>query len=188
MTAQSHHDSSRPSKISGTQTNDLLALSAIEAIAQLKSQRITSEEIVMTALDRSAKLRHLNLFTTLDQEQALGAAREIDRRRAAGEDVGPMAGLPLIIKDNIDSASLQTTAGSRAFEGWQPKEDAPVLASLLKAGGVMLGKANMHEMAFGVTSNNPVYGPVRNPYLSLLNQHPLLLLQLLFQQSAADHK
>ncbi len=164
MTAQSHDESSRPSKISGTQTNDLLALSATEAIAQLKSQRITSEEIVMTALDRSAKLRHLNLFTTLDQEQALGAAREIDRRRAAGEDVGPMAGLPLIIKDNIDSASLPTTAGSRAFEGWQPKEDAPVLASLLKAGGVMLGKANMHEMAFGVTSNNPVYGPVRNPY------------------------
>jgi mandelamide amidase len=75
-----------------------------------------------------------------------------------------LAGLPLIIKDNIDSASLPTTAASKAFEDWQPKEDAPVLASLLKAGSVMLGKANMHEMAFGVTSNNPVYGPVRNPY------------------------
>ena len=164
MTAESHHDSSRSTKISGTQTNDLLALSATEAISQLKSQRITSEELVTAALDRSEKLGHLNLFTTLEPEQALSAAREIDRRRTAGEEMGPLAGLPLIIKDNIDSASLPTTAGSKAFEGWQPKEDAPVLASLLKAGGVMLGKANMHEMAFGITSNNPVYGPVRNPY------------------------
>ncbi len=164
MTAQFHHDSSRSSKISGTQTNDLFTLSATQAISRLKSQRITSEELVMSALDRSDKLRHLNLFTTLDPDKALGAAREIDHRRASGEDVGPLAGLPLIIKDNIDSASLPTTAGSKAFEGWQPKEDAPVLASLLKTGGVMLGKANMHEMAFGVTSNNPVYGPVRNPY------------------------
>jgi Asp-tRNA(Asn)/Glu-tRNA(Gln) amidotransferase A subunit family amidase len=142
MTVQSHHDNGRSSKISGTQTNDLLALSATDVIAQLKSQRVTSEELVTAALDRSDKLRDLNLFTTLEPEQALGAAREIDRRRSAGEEVGPLAGLPLIIKDNIDSASLPATAGSKAFEGWQPKEDAPVLASMLKAGGVMLGKAN----------------------------------------------
>jgi mandelamide amidase len=164
MTAPSDHDSSRSSNITGTQANDLLTLNAKEAISRLKSQQITSAELVTAALDRSDKLRHLNLFTTIDPDQALNAAKEIDRRRVAGEDVGPLAGLPLIIKDNIDSASLPTTAASKAFEGWQPKEDAPVLASLLKAGGVMLGKANMHEMAFGVTSNNPVYGPVRNPY------------------------
>lgn len=151
---------------------DLLALqvddpthwTAVQAVEALRTRRISAEALMQATVDRATRLRGLNLFTAFDPDLALGAARAIDRRRAAGDDVGPLAGLPLIVKDNIDSAALPTTAASTAFAGSRPKADAPVLAALLRAGGVMLGKANMHEMAFGVTSNNPVYGAVHNPY------------------------
>jgi Asp-tRNA(Asn)/Glu-tRNA(Gln) amidotransferase A subunit family amidase len=153
-----------PGGLAEQQADDPIHWTAMQAVDALKRGRITARELVQAALTRARRLRYLNLFTTMDPDQALAAAGAIDRRRAAGQDVGPIAGLPLIIKDNIDSAALPTTAASTAFAGWRPKQDAPVLAALFQAGAVMIGKANMHEMAFGVTSNNPVYGPVGNPY------------------------
>ena len=105
----------------------------------------------------------LNLFITRNPALA-EQATAVDRRRARGEPLGPLAGVPLLIKDNIDTADLATSAGTPALAGRRPRADAPVLRRLLGAGALVMGKANLQELALGITSNNRTFGPVRNPY------------------------
>lgn len=94
------------------------------------------------------------------------SARAADRKRAdkGPKRLGPLHGLPILVKYNIDTASAPTTAGTPALRSHRPGADAPVVASLFSAGAILLGKTNMHELAMGITSNNTAYGPVRNPY------------------------
>jgi mandelamide amidase len=91
-------------------------------------------------------------------------ASAVDRAMTAGRAPGLLMGLPLAIKDNIDTAELPTTAGTPALEKWQPASNAWVLQALIDNGAIVLGKTNMHELAFGITSNNRAFGPVGNPY------------------------
>lgn len=143
---------------------DLANLTAAQAVAAIKARRVKAVDLARAALARAARLKDYNFFICLDPDRALEQAEIIDRRIRDQEAVGPLAGLPFVAKDNIDSADLPTTGGSPAFAGWQPKDDAPVLSAMRKAGAVLIGKTNLHELAYGVTNNNAAYGPAHNPY------------------------
>ncbi|OLL28281.1 amidase [Burkholderia sp. SRS-W-2-2016] len=143
-----------------------LALTATEAVEALQSGRLKAVDYVATLLARAAALTHLNAFITLDLNGALAAAQRIDALPAAARARLPLAGLPIVVKDNINSAGLPTSAGTPALENFIPAQNAPSLQRLVDAGAIVLGKANMHELAFGITSTNLAAhaGPVRNPY------------------------
>jgi aspartyl-tRNA(Asn)/glutamyl-tRNA(Gln) amidotransferase subunit A len=124
---------------------------------------ISAVELAELFLERleSAQPR-LHAMITLTPELALEGARRADDTRAAGERL-PLDGLPLVLKDNIDVAGVRTTVGSRLFEGRVATQDAEVTMRLRAAGAVILGKANLHELAFGATSRNETFGQVVNP-------------------------
>jgi aspartyl-tRNA(Asn)/glutamyl-tRNA(Gln) amidotransferase subunit A len=112
----------------------------------------------------------LNAFITVTAELALAQARKAEselftpRGRKGYHDRGPLQGIPISLKDNIYTKGIRTTAGSKILRDFIPQHDAPLVVQLREAGAVILGKTNMHEFAYGVTSNNPHYGPVRNPW------------------------
>jgi indoleacetamide hydrolase len=141
---------------------DFTSATAAEIIAAIRDRRITAVSAARAALERAEQLKELNALVIIDHDGALDTAAKVD----AGEITGPLAGLPLVIKDNINTADLPTSAGTPALRHARPKRNAPSLQKLLDAGAVMIGKANMHELAFGITSTNlsPFAGPVRNPY------------------------
>jgi mandelamide amidase len=102
--------------------------------------------------------------TYVDRSRALQAGRAVDQARAQGRTLGPIAGLPLIVKDNIDTVGFPTSAGTPSLKNYRPRADAPVMQRLYSQGALLLAKANMHELAIGGTSSNAAFGPVRNPY------------------------
>jgi Asp-tRNA(Asn)/Glu-tRNA(Gln) amidotransferase A subunit family amidase len=146
--------------------DEQLALTATEAVAAIQSGRIKAADYMATLLARAAALSSLNALTTLDLDGALAAAQRIDALPPEAKARLPLAGLPIVVKDNINTAGLQTSAGTPALEGFVPQTNAPSVQRLLDAGAIVLGKANMHELAFGITSTNFAThaGPVRNPY------------------------
>lgn len=146
--------------------DEQLALSATEAVAAIQSGRLNATDYVATLLARAAALSTLNALTVIDLDGALAAARRIDALSAAQKAQLPLAGLPIVVKDNINTAGLQTSAGTPALEGFVPASHARSVQRLIDAGAIILGKANMHELAFGITSTNLAThaGPVRNPY------------------------
>jgi aspartyl-tRNA(Asn)/glutamyl-tRNA(Gln) amidotransferase subunit A len=103
-------------------------------------------------------------FITINAEGALAQADELDKLIRAGTYLSPLHGIPLAIKDNLETAGLLTTGGSRVLSVNVPQQDATVVARLKAAGAIILGKTNLHEFAFGVTGNNPHYGATRNPH------------------------
>ena len=150
-------------------TPDIATLTASDAVQQLCAGMVTSEQLVSAYLAQAKAKTNLNAFVTLDEAGALKAARAADVQRKRGGACKPLAGLPVVIKDNIQVQGLPATAGSPALKGFVPAADAPVVAKLRAAGAVILGKTNMHELAFGVTGYNPAFqtGPevgVRNAY------------------------
>lgn len=154
---------------SGPVVPDVFTLTASEAAAAICTGRMSSESVVRAYLVRAKERSELNAFVTLDEVGALKAARDADARIAAGAACGPLAGVPLVIKDNIHVAGLPSTAGTPALKNFVPAADAPVVKRLRDAGAVVLGKTNMHELAFGISGYNTSYntGPlpgVRNAY------------------------
>jgi Asp-tRNA(Asn)/Glu-tRNA(Gln) amidotransferase A subunit family amidase len=148
---------------------DVSTLTASEAVRQLCAGTVTSEQLVTVYLAQAKAKAGLNAFITLDEAGALQAARAADVLRKRGGACKPLAGLPVAIKDNIQVKGLPASAGTPALKGFVPDADAPVVARLRAAGAVVLGKTNMHELAFGVTGYNPAFqtGPevgVRNAY------------------------
>ncbi len=128
----------------------------------------TSHMQVGDALARAKAASKLNAFITLDEAGASAAAQALDKA-GRGARCRPLAGVPIVVKDNIHVAGLPSTAGTPALKGFVPKADAPVVARLRAAGAIVIGKTNMHELAFGVSGFNPVFqsGPepgVRNAY------------------------
>ncbi|TDN63872.1 indoleacetamide hydrolase [Paraburkholderia sp. BL10I2N1] len=146
--------------------DEQLALTATEAVAAIQAGRLSATDYVATLLARAAALSTLNALTALNMEGALDAAARIDALSAREKARLPLAGLPVVIKDNINTIGLVTSAGTPALENFVPQTNAPSVQRLLDAGAIVLGKANMHELAFGITSTNLSLhaGIVRNPY------------------------
>jgi mandelamide amidase len=145
---------------------ELTELGAADTVSGIRAGTLRAEACVRTLLERAERLKDLNAFITLDAAGAIAAARAIDAARAAGHALPPLAGLPIVVKDNIDGAGLPTTAGTPALREHRPRRNAPSLQKLVDAGAIVLGKTNLHELAFGITSTNlsSFAGPVRNPY------------------------
>ena len=141
----------------------LLELSAVEAVALLRSGELSAECYAEVLIAQCHRHADLNAFIHFDAQRTLEAARDADRTRGAAP-AGPLHGLPVVIKDNIDVAGLPTTAGTPALRANRPRASAPVAEALFRAGALLLGKTNMHELADGITSNNAAFGAVRNPY------------------------
>ncbi|MGI9508815.1 MAG: indoleacetamide hydrolase [Geminicoccaceae bacterium] len=141
-----------------------LDLTATEALSALRERRFSARAYAEAVLARSAELKRLNALISQDGEALLAAAAVADERLAAGDDAAPLLGLPIVAKDNIDTADLPTTGGTPALKNWKPAANADVMQALLDAGALLAGKAGMHELAFGITSNNVGFGAVRNPH------------------------
>ncbi|CAB3756960.1 indoleacetamide hydrolase [Paraburkholderia humisilvae] len=145
--------------------DEQLALTACEAVAAIQAGKLRATDYTATLLARAAALASLNALTALNMEGALKAARRIDALSPDAKARLPLAGLPVVVKDNINTAELQTSGGTPALAGFKPNHNAPSVQRLLDAGAVLLGKTNMHELACGITSTNfAAPGPVRNPY------------------------
>jgi aspartyl-tRNA(Asn)/glutamyl-tRNA(Gln) amidotransferase subunit A len=132
------------------------------AASALRRRAISSEELTRLCLERIRRLDpKLNSFITVTEELALSQARASDRNRTRR---GPLDGIPVALKDNIDTAAIRTTAASRVFYDRVPRQDAEVAARLKAAGAVLLGKLNLDEMAFEGTGTTSCFGPVHNPW------------------------
>jgi aspartyl-tRNA(Asn)/glutamyl-tRNA(Gln) amidotransferase subunit A len=153
-------------------TDTDLAFASIEEIARLFRKRTLSPvELTKLILARIEQLNpKLNAYITVTPELALAQAKKAEaelfapRGRKGHRDRGPLHGIPISLKDNIYTAGIRTTAGSKILKDFISQEDAAVVGQLMNAGAIILGKTNMHEFAYGVTSNNPHYGPVHNPW------------------------
>ena len=141
-------------------------LSAQELVSAIRHRRLSPVEVVDDFLARIARLNpRLNAYLAVFEEQAREAARRAERAVMARRALGPLHGVPVSIKDLVLTVEGRTTAGSRIFgEGLPAGEDAPVVRRLRRAGAIVLGKTNLHEVALGVTSENEHFGPVRNPF------------------------
>ena len=144
--------------------NPYCNLTATQAVSAMSAGDMKAESYAQALVDRCEALRHLNAFITLDKDRVLESARKADQLRAAGRKLGPLHGLPIPVKDSINTRGLATTSGTPALKKFVPKEDAPVVKALLDAGAIVLGKTNLHELSFGWTSNNLAFGAVHNPY------------------------
>ena len=142
-----------------------------EVAALIRSGDVSSIELTRLMLDRIEKMNGLlNAFITVTAESALAQAAKADSELASGHDRGPLHGMPVAIKDLIDTQGVLTTGGSKHYKNRVPESDATVVARLREAGAVMLGKTGLHEMAFGSTSINPFFDAVSNPWK--LDHHP----------------
>jgi len=144
---------------------DLEKLDLSEAAEMIKRKEISPVEITAACLERIEKVDgKLNSFITLTAESAQADARQAEREILDGGYRGPLHGIPLALKDLYETQGIRTTAGSRFFTEFVPEKDGVVVQRLKAAGSVMLGKLNMHEIALGITNDNPHFGPCRNPW------------------------
>lgn len=140
-------------------------MTILEAAAALRACKVSSLELTGESLERIARLgSKLNAFLTVLDAEARARAAEMDAELARGIDRGPLHGIPFAHKDLISTKGIRTTSGSKIFAKNVPDFDAAVAEKLDRAGAVLVGKTGMHELAYGITSNNPHYGPVRNPW------------------------
>ncbi len=136
-----------------------------DAGGALRAKAVSSVELTRQAIERIERLNpKLNAFITITAESALERARQLDSELASGKDRGPLHGIPIAHKDLFLTRGVRTTCGSKLYEDFVPDHDAAVVEKLDAAGAVSLGKLNMHELAFGITSTNPHFGAVRNPW------------------------
>ncbi|SDO22977.1 aspartyl/glutamyl-tRNA(Asn/Gln) amidotransferase subunit A [Klenkia soli] len=146
-------------------STDLTHLDVTALQAALADGSASAVEVTQAHLDAIAAADGgLNSYLHVDALTALATAADVDRRRAAGEELGRLAGVPVALKDVVVTQGVPTTSGSRILEGWLPPYDATVAARLKAAGTVLLGKTNMDEFAMGSSTENSAYGPTRNPW------------------------
>ena len=143
---------------------DLHELGVVESAAAIRSGEITAEVLAAALLQRAKALNALNAFMNLDEAIVLEAARTADLHQASGKALGPLHGVPIALKDNINTSAFPTTAGTPALSRHRPKANAPVAQALIDAGAIVFGKVGMHELAYGITSNNAGFGAIHNPF------------------------
>ena len=144
---------------------ELITMTAAQIAAAVASGEVSSVEVTRAHLDRIAQTDvHVRAFLYVAEEAALAAAQAVDDQRTAGQPLGPLAGVPLALKDVFTTTDMPTTCGSRILAGWQPPYDATITARLRQAGVVILGKTNMDEFAMGSSTENSAFGPSHNPW------------------------
>ena len=144
---------------------DLMSLTAVELGRKIKAKEVTVREAVLAAYDKiDEKEAELNCYVTTTKEAALAKADEVQAKIDAGELTGPLAGVPVAIKDNMCTKGVLTTCGSRILENFVPTFTAEAVINLEKAGAVILGKTNMDEFAMGSTTETSHYGATKNPW------------------------
>ena len=159
-----------PSSVGG-QPADLATLTMKQASDLIHRRDVSALELTEACLRRiDAYNPSLNAFVAVAREQAIETARQLDAERRRGGSRGPLHGIPVALKDNIDTAGIRTTGASTLFKDRVPAEDAHVVARLKQAGAIVLGKLNLHEFALGGTSAVTHFGPVRNPWAR--DHHP----------------
>ncbi len=140
-------------------------MNAIEIAASVRAGEVSAREVVegyLATID--AGNGELNALLLVGEQAARAAADEVDAAVAAGNDPGPLAGVPVVLKDNLCQRGVVTTCGSRILEGWRPPYTATVVDAVTRAGGIPLGKANLDEFAMGSSTENSAFGPTRNPH------------------------
>ncbi|MGW4892659.1 Asp-tRNA(Asn)/Glu-tRNA(Gln) amidotransferase subunit GatA [Kitasatospora sp. NPDC004240] len=144
---------------------ELIKFTAAETASAIAKGEVSAVEVAQAHLDRiEAVDQKVNAFLHVDTEGALSAARAVDAKRAKGEELGPLAGVPLALKDVFTTKGVPTTCGSKILEGWVPPYDATLTTRLKDAGVVILGKTNMDEFAMGSSTENSAYGVTGNPW------------------------
>lgn len=144
---------------------DLMSLTAVELGKKIASGEVTSVEATKAALDRMEQLeKEYNSFVTIDREAALAQAEEVQKKIDAGELSGPLAGVPVAIKDNMCINGMLTTCSSKILSNFKPTFTAEAVIQLQKAGAVIVGKTNMDEFAMGSTTETSYYGATKNPW------------------------
>ena len=147
------------------QSDELVELSIAESAGRMAAGTLTSVALTRAYLDRIERLEPtINAFITVTADTAMAEAEMRDAELAAGNSRGPLHGIPIALKDNIDTAGVLTSAASAIYENRVPETDAECVGRLRAAGAVFLGKTNMHEFAFGGSSADTHYGPVHNPW------------------------
>lgn len=145
--------------------SELAELSLAEASGLIARKEISPAELVDSCLVQVAAANPaINAYISVYEDQARAVARAAEAMVQAGHWLGPLHGIPMGLKDNIGLKGQKTTAGSKVMADWVPERDATVAGRLRGSGAIFLGKTNMHEFAWGGTSDNPHYGPVRNPW------------------------
>ncbi len=145
--------------------SDLIKLTAAEIARRIAAGEVTAVAVTEAHLARiEAVDEKVHAFLHVDREGALAKAREVDAKRERGEQLGPLAGVPLALKDIFTTEGVPTTVGSKILEGWIPPYDATVTRRLREADVVILGKTNMDEFAMGSSTENSAYGPTGNPW------------------------
>jgi aspartyl-tRNA(Asn)/glutamyl-tRNA(Gln) amidotransferase subunit A len=145
--------------------SELTSLTIVDAARRIASGELSPVALTRAYLERIERLNpRINAYITVTAEQALAQARALEAELASGRNRGPLHGIPIALKDNIDTAGIRTTAASAVYADRIPSEDAPVVNQLREAGTVFLGKLNMHEFAYGGTCVVSHYGPIHNPW------------------------
>jgi mandelamide amidase len=139
-------------------------LSCSELASLISQGDLLATEVCDALIERVQKYSGANAFTELDAEAVRQEAQECDSLRATGHTRGPLHGVPVSFKDNINVLGYRTTAGTPGMRDFRPASDAPVARRLRQAGAVAFGKNNMHELAYGTTTNNALFGPAHNPF------------------------
>lgn len=144
---------------------DLTAWTISEAVDALRRGEVSAANYAEALIAKASEGAALNAFIHFDPEQVRADARAADAaRERAPASVGPLHGVPLALKDNLDTAAMPTTGGTPGLRGHRPAKNAAIVQKLLDAGAIVLGKTNLHELAYGITNNNAAFGAARNPY------------------------
>ena len=143
----------------------ILELSATELAKKIKAGEITSEEAAKASLAQIAKEdQKIRAYLTVDEEKVLARAKEVDNGIRSGKYTGPLAGVPIAVKDNICTKDMRTTCASKILENFVPFYDATAVTRITDVGMVILGKTNMDEFAMGSTTETSAYGVTKNPW------------------------